>query len=171
MKRFLKASILLSLFTLFLLSCTSNWTKNSGSVTTDDDIKAMFEAHEYVSGYNYFYTANSWTNSPVAIVGIKEEYELVKDSNRQFWTNWQQLEPGSERLKELIEAMDNTTSYGYILYAPDGEDQIGVMYTTRFGIVYPIKSDADKPEIRFKEENLIAVKPKTHDISGFSGAP
>ncbi len=145
------------------MSCASNWSKNNGRVAQDSDIEAMFENHEYVSGYSYFYTANYWTNSPVAIVGIKEEYELVKDSNRQFWTNWQQLEPDSEKLKELVEAMDNITSYGYLLYTPGGEDQIGIMYAR--------KSDADKPEIRFKEEYLIAVKPKTHDISGFSGAP
>ena len=162
-ERFLKLIFLLWIFSLFILSCASNSTKSNGSVATNDDIKARFENHEYVSGYSYFYTANYWTNSPVAIVGIKEEYELVKDSNRQFWTKWQQLELGSEKLKELVEAMDKQTSYGFILYAPGDEDQIG--------IVYARKSDADKPEIRFIEENLIAVKPKTHDVSGFSGAP
>ena len=87
----------------------------------------------------------------------------MKDSNRQFWTNWQQLEPGSEKLKELVEAMDRTTSYGFIIYSPAGADQIGIMYSTKWG--------SDMPEIRFKEGNLIVVKPKTHDVSGPSGAP
>ena len=161
MKRFIKLSFLLPLFSLFLLSCTSNWTKNNGSVTTDDDITAMIQAHEYVSGYNYFYTANYWTNSPVAIVGIKEEYELVKDSNRQFWTNWQQLEPGNEKLNELVEAMDNTKSYGFIIYAPGGEDQIGILYSGKSGV--------DLPEIRFKDGNQIVIIPSSGPGAG--GAP
>ena len=63
----------------------------------------MFENYEYVSNYNYFYT--SYGNGPEAIVGIKKDYELVKDSGRINVTNWQQFEPDSEKLKELVDAM------------------------------------------------------------------
>ena len=166
MKRILKISFLLSTFILFMMSCASNWTKNNGGVSQDDDIKAMFENHEYVSEYNYFYTANYRYNSPQAIVGIKKDYKLVNDSSGLYWTNWQQFEPGSEKLKELVETIDNPTSaysstIGFIIYAPGGGDQIGIMYSVKW---YP-----DIPEIRFKDRNLIAVKPRTFLTS--SGAP
>ncbi|MBW1971073.1 MAG: hypothetical protein JRI82_16555 [Deltaproteobacteria bacterium] len=68
MKRILEISFLLSLFSLIMLSCASNWTKNIGSSVQDDDIKTMFETYEYVSNYNYFYTG--YGNDPEAIVGI-----------------------------------------------------------------------------------------------------
>lgn len=78
-------------------------------------------------------------------------------------TNWQQFEPSGEKLKELVEAMYNPTSFGYIIYAPGGRDQIGIMYSAKW--------DADMPEIRFKDGNLIVVKPVTFNLSGSSGAP
>ncbi len=166
MKKILKTSFLLSLFCLLMLSCASNSTKNNGRAAANDDIKAMFEAHEYVPEYNYFYTADYRTKSPYAIVGIKKDFELVKDSSGLYWTNWQQFEPGSEKLKELVEAViAATTAYsstsGFIIYAPGGEDQKGIMYAK--------KVDPDIPEIRFKDRNLIVVKPRKYLTS--SGAP
>ena len=71
MKRFLILFFLLSAFSLFMLSCASNWTKKNGSFARDDDIKTMFETHEYVSDYNYFYTDSAYWDYPEAIVGIK----------------------------------------------------------------------------------------------------
>ena len=166
MKRFLILFFLLSLISLFMLSCASNWPKDFGSYTQDEEIKTMIEAHEYVSEYNYFYTADYWYNSPQAIVGIMKDYKLVNDSSGLYWTNWQQFEPGSEKLKEIVEIIGNPTSaysstIGFIIYAPGGGDQIGIMYSVKW---YP-----DIPEIRFKDRNLIAVKPRTFLTS--SGAP
>ena len=167
MKRILEISFLLSLFSLFMLSCASNWSKNNGSVSQDDDIKAMFETHEYDLKYNYYYNLGRWNRSPVAIAGINKDYVLVKESNPSDFTNWQQFEPGNVKLKELVDAMDKPTSHyyssaGFILYAPGGEDQIGIMYyASRFG--------SDKPEIRFKDENQIVVIPSTGPGAG--GAP
>ena len=167
MKIFLKVSILLSLFSLFILSCASNWIKNNGSVSQDDDIKAMFETHEYDSKYKYFYNLGRWNRSPVAIAGIDKDYVLVKESNPSDFTNWQKFEPGNEKLKELFDAMDkptsnNYSSAGFIIYAPGGEDQIGIMYyVSRFG--------SNKPEIRFKDENQIVVIPSSGPGAG--GAP
>ena len=91
-----------------MLSCASNWTKNYGSFSRDDDIKTMFENYEYVSNYSYFYT--SYGNGSEAIVGIKKDYELVKVSGWVSVTNWQQFESGGEKLKELVEVMYNPTS-------------------------------------------------------------
>ena len=45
MKRLLLLFFLLSLISLFMLSCASNWPKNFGSYTQDEEIKTMFEAH------------------------------------------------------------------------------------------------------------------------------
>jgi hypothetical protein len=160
MKTILEISFLLSLFSLFMLSCASNWTKNNGSSVQDDDIKTMFETYEYVSNYNYFYTG--YGNDPEAIVGIKKDYELVKVSGRVNVTNWQQFEPGEEKLKELVEAMNmpgRGTPYGSIINAPGG-DQVGVMYTTSWESSYS--------EIRLKDGNLIAVIPH-HDNSPYGG--
>ena len=160
MKRILEISFLLLLFSLFMLSCASNWTKNNGSSVQDDDIKTMFETYEYVSNYNYFYTG--YGNDPEAIVGIKKDYELVKVSGRVNVTNWQQFEPGGEKLKELVEAMNmprRGTPYGSIINAPGG-DQVGVMYTTSRKSFYS--------EIRLKDGNLIAVIPH-HDNSPYGG--
>ena len=165
MKRLLSIFILSS-FCLLMLSCASNSTKNDGRAAANDDIKAMFEAHEYVPEYNYFYTADYRTKSPYAIVGIKKDYELVKDSSGLYWTNWQQFEPRREKLKELVEAVNAATTYysstiGYIIYAPGGEDQKGIMYSKQV--------EPDIPEIRFKDRNLIVVKPRKYLLS--SGAP
>jgi hypothetical protein len=156
MKRFLILFFLLSAFSLFMLSCASNWTKKNGSFVRDDDIKTMFETHEYVSDYNYFYTDSAYWDYPEAIVGIKKDYGLVKVSGWVSATNWQQFEPGSEKLKELVEAIYTRTSYGYIIYAPGGGDQIGVMYSQKWVGPYI-------PEIRFKDGDLIAVTPHKYN--------
>ena len=155
MKRFLILFFLLSAFCLLMLSCASNWTKNNGTFAQDDDIKTMFETHEYVSKYNYFYTVSAYANYPVAIVGIKKDYELVKVSGWVSVTNWQQFESGGEKLKELVEAMYNRTSYGYIIYAPGG-DQLGVMYLQRWSGPYI-------PEIRLKDGNQLEVTPHKYN--------
>ena len=155
MKRFLILFFLLSAFCLFMLSCASNWTKNNGIFSRDDDIKTMFETYEYVSEYNYFYTASIYDNRPRAIVGIKKDYELVKVSGWNTVTNWQQFESGGEKLKEIVEAMYNPTSYGYIIYAPGG-DQIGVMYSHKMTGPYI-------SEIRLKDGNQLEITPHKYD--------
>jgi hypothetical protein len=121
----------------------------------DDDIKAMFENYEYVSNYSYFYTG--YGNGPEAIVGIKKDYELVKVSGRGNVTNWEQFEPGGEKLKELVEAIKadryperNSPTYGYIISTPGG-DQVGVMYAVRLPETYT--------QIGLRDGNLIAVSP------------
>ena len=156
MKRFLILFFLLSFFSHFLLSCASNWTKNNGSFLQDDDIKTMFETHKYVTEYNYFYTESVYSDYLAAIVGIKKDYELVKVSGWVSKTNWQQFEPSGEKLKELVEAMYNPTSFGYIIYAPGGRDQVGIMYSQKWRRPY-------NPEIQFKDGNLIAVTPHKYD--------
>ena len=160
MKRFLKISFLLSLFSLFMLSCVSSGTKTIGNSVQDDDIKAKFENYEYVSNYSYFYT--SYGNGPEAIVGIKKDYELVKVSGRGNVTNWQQFETGGEKLKELVEAIKadrypdrNDPTYGYIISTPGG-DQVGVMFAIRLPRTFR--------QIGLRDGNLIAVSP--HIISG-----
>ena len=156
MKRFLILFFLLSAFCLLMLSCASNWTKNNGGFAQDDDIKTMFETHEGVPDYNYFYTFSlKFSNRPEAIVGIKKDYELVKISGWINVTNWQQFESGGEKLKELVEAMYNPTSYGYIIYAPGG-DQIGVMYSQKWPPVWV-------PEVRLKNGNQLEVTPHKYN--------
>jgi len=154
MKRFLILFFLLSAFCFLMLSCASNWTKNNGSSVQDDDIKTMFETYEYVSKYNYFYSG--YENAPEAIIGIQKDYELVKVSGWANVANWQQFEPGGEKLIELIDAMRNRSRpYGYIINEPGG-DQIGVMFTTRWGTSYI-------NEIRFKDGNQLEVTPHKYN--------
>jgi hypothetical protein len=168
MKRLSILFFLLSLIFLFMLSCASNSTKNNGRVATDDDIRAMFKTYEYDLKYNYFYSLGKWSSVPEAIVGINKDYVLVKESYESDFTNWQQFEPGSEKLKELVDAMVKPTSnyyseVGFKIYAPGGGDQIGIMYSVnRFG--------SNKPEIRFKDGNQIVV-PSTFYPPGPGGAP
>lgn len=147
-----------------MLSCASNWTKKYGSSVQDADVKALFENYEYVSNYNYFYTGIA--NDPEAILGIQKKYELVKVSGRINVTNWQQYEPGGEKLKELVEAIkamrnpeQRGSTYGYIIYAPGG-DQVGVMYTTNrgWGLTYT--------DIRLKDGKQIVVTP--HYDAGYA---
>ena len=159
MKRLLIISFLLSLFSLFMLSCASNWTKNSGSSVQRDEIKAMFENYEHVSNYSYFYT--SYGNGPEAIVGLKKDYELVKVSGWANVTNWQQFEPGVEKLKELVEAIKadrypepNSPIYGYIISA-SGEDQVGVLYRIGF--------PGTATQILLRDGNQIAVIPHKYN--------
>ena len=135
-----------------MLSCASSRTKTIGDSMQDDDIKAMFENYEYVSNYSYFYT--SYGNGPEAIVGIQRDYELVKVSGRVNVTNWQQFEPGGEKLKELVEAMNmpgRGTPYGSIINAPGG-DRIGVMYAT--------KGKSSYTDIRLMDGNQLEVTPR-----------
>jgi len=165
MRRVLEIGFLLSLFSLFMLSCASNWTKTIGNKVPDEDIKALFENYEYVSNYSYFYTG--YGDGPVAIVGINKDYELVKVSGRGNVTNWQQFEAGGEKLKELVDAIKAYRgpdriglTYGYIISTPGG-DQVGVMYYTRL-------SNGGGIEIQLREGNRIAVSP--HSYRG-GGAP
>jgi hypothetical protein len=158
MKRFLILFFLLSAFCLLMLSCASNWTKKYGNSVQDADVKAMFENHEYVSSYNYFYTG--YGNGPEAILGILKNYELVKVSGRVNVTNWQQLEPSGEKLKELVEAMNmlgRGIPYGSIINAPGG-DQVGVMYATTLPNSHTV--------IRLKDGNLMTVTP--HNDTGYA---
>lgn len=153
MKRNFTIPFLPSLICLLILSCSSNWPKNFGIYTQEEGIKTMFEAHEYVSEYNYFYTG--YTNSPEAIVGINKDYDLVRVSGWGHTTDWQKIEPDSKKLKEIVEAMYSPTSYGYIIYAPDGV-QVGIMYSQKWGSVWV-------PEIRLKNGNQLEVTPHKYN--------
>jgi len=113
----------------------------------------MIEAHEYVSEYNYFYT--TYIGSPEAIVGIDKYYDLVKISGWARTTDWQEIEPGSKKLNEMVEAMAGKTRYGYIIYGPGG-NQVGVMYTGKWGTRYT-------PEIRLKNGNQLEVTPHKYN--------
>ncbi len=160
MKRNFTILFLFSLICLFIMSCSSNWPKNYGSYTQDNGIKAMFEDHEHVSEYNYFYT--TYEGSTEAIVGIDKEYELVKVSGWAHTTDWQKIEPGSKNLKEIVEAMYKPTKYGYIIYGPGG-NQVGVMYTGNWGTRYT-------PEIRLKDGNQLEVTPHKYNSTWAPGA-
>jgi len=157
MKRILEISFLLSLFSLFMLNCASNWTNTVGNKVQDEDIKALFENYEYVSNYSYFYTG--YGDGPVAIVGINKDYELVKVSGRGNVTNWQQFETGGEKLKELVDTIKayrgperKGLTDGYIISTPGG-DQVGIMYVMRWWGSQTFKI------IEFRDGNLIAVSP------------
>jgi len=154
MKRFLEIGFLLSLFCLFMLSCASN--RSVGNTLQDADIKAMFENYEHISDYNYFYTG--YGNGPEAIVGIDKDYELVKVSGRSNITNWQQFEPDSEKMKELVDAIKVNRSsegpylnppWGGIIYGP-GRDQAAVLYVTGM---------PSGKSSWFKDDNKIVVTP------------
>ena len=154
MKRPLTLFSLLSLISLFMLSCASNRTV--GNTLQDADIKAMFENYEYNSDYNYFYTG--YGNGPEAIVGLKKDYELVKVSGRSNITNWQQFEPDSEKMKELVDTIKANRSFegrylsppwGGIIYGP-GRDQVAVLYATGM---------AGGKSSWFKDENQVVVIP------------
>ena len=151
MKRFLILFFLLSAICLLMLSCASNWTKTHGSYEQEPEITTMFETHEYVSDYNYFYT--DYANHPVAIVGIKKDYELVKVSGWGITITWQKFEAGGDKLKELVGAVRNPgpPPYGYIINAPAG-NQVGVMYIKKWGPQY-------FPEILFLDGNQLEITP------------
>ena len=144
----------LSLSCLLILSCSSNWTKTLGSYEQESEIRTMFETHDYISDYNYFYTG--YVKSPEAIVGIHQDYDLVKVSGWPNVTNWQKFEPDGGKLKELVEAMRNAgRPYGYNISVPGG-DQVGVMYTYDWGRWYT-------PFIRLKEGNQLEVAPHKYN--------
>ena len=153
MKRILILFLILSFNFLITMGCASNWPKNFGSYTQAEEIKTMFEAHEYVSEYNYFYT--SYQGSPEAIIGIDKDFDLVRVSGWARTTDWQEIEPGSNNLKEIVETMYKRTKYGYIIYGPDG-NRVGVMYTGNWGTRYA-------PEIRLKNGNKIEVTPHKYN--------
>ena len=156
MRRLLILFFLLSLISLLVLSCASNRTKKNGSFAKDDDIKTMFENYEYDTKYKYYYTVSAYNNYPEAIIGIKKDYELVKVSGWASVTNWQQFEPDSEKLKELVGEMYNPTSYGYIIYGPD-VDQIGIIYSQRWNWRWWVS------EVRLKNGNQIAITPHKYN--------
>ena len=162
MKRLLKFIFLLFPFALLLLSCVTTG-KNWGSSVQDDDVKAMFENYEYVSDYSYFYTSHG--NGIEAIVGLKKDYELVKVSGWLYVTNWQQFEPGVEKLKELVEVIKadrypdpNYPIYGYIISA-SGEDQVGVLYRIGF--------PGSATQILLRDGNQIEVIPHKYTSTTF----
>ena len=154
MKRHLVLFFILSLIFLFMLSCANT----IGNKVKDDEIKTLFENYEYVSNYSYYYTA--YGDGPVAVVGINNDYELVKVSGRGNVTNWQQFEAGGEKLKELVDAIKadrgperKGLTDGYNISTPDG-DQVGVMYLARLS--------SGGIQIQFMEGNRIAVSPHNY---------
>ena len=162
MKRFLPLICILSTFCILLTGCASNWTKNLGRSVPDDDIKAMFERHEYVADYNYFYTR--FASSPEAILGIQREFELISASGwKGSKTSWQQFEPEGTKLKEFVEAMSSKPGrfppFGYSIKAPNG-NQIGVMYATPRG---PGWSD----QIQLTDGTLLSVTPSLYRPSRY----
>ena len=87
--------------------------------------------------------------------------DTTKVSGRINITNWQQFEPGVEKLKELVEAIKadrypepNSPIYGYIISA-SGEDQVGVLYRIGF--------PGTATQILLRDGNQIAVIPHKYN--------
>lgn len=122
-----------------------------GSIEKDSAVAQKFKNYQYSPNYNYFYTG--YVKSPEAIVGIRKGYDLVKAAGWANVTNWQSFEPSDSGIfSELVNGMGKGWSYyGAYIKVPSGE-QIGIMYTNRWGSWY-------SPHIRLLENNRLEVVP------------
>jgi hypothetical protein len=110
---------------------------NYGQLKSDPEVTQAFNNYQILPDYKYFYRGSS--SSPLAIVGIKEEYEL---SSRL----WVQIDPKSKDFRALIDKVSlqgmggTTRPWGFVILDPAG-NQVGVWYSAIRGAAVEINSN------------------------------
>jgi hypothetical protein len=112
--------VMIFFFTLFL-SCVG---ANYGGLRLSNDVNKIFESHQVLDDYNYYYSGSD--NRPAAILGVHKDYTLRSNL-------WKSVEMTSEQLKLWVNMMTDHRGtdiriYGSRVISPDGKD-IGIWYS------------------------------------------
>jgi len=133
-ERLLAAIIAPSIVIMVLGACS---TVNYGQLKPDHEVTQAFKNYQILPNLKYYYRGTS--SSPIAIAGIKENYEL--DSNL-----WVKIDPDSNEFQALIEKVSLQGSgsvvnpWGFIILDPSGREA-GVWYSAIRAAAVVIKDD------------------------------
>ena len=120
--RFSAAIILISICVIVLNSCSLS---NYGQLKSDKEITQAFENYHILPNLKYYYRGTY--SRPIAIVGIKDDFEL----NSNLWVK---IDPNSKDFQALIEKVSlqgagNTVNpWGFIILDHSGRE-VGVWYS------------------------------------------
>ena len=140
-----EAVICLSLF-FFLSSCA---TQNIGKLQPSADITKIFEDHQILSDYIYYYSGLQGV--PDAIIGIHSDYSLRTDQ-------WQQADLNSLTLKKWMFRMQTVQllrPQGAWILDPDG-NRVGIWFAAM-----------RQTSVRLQQNNrVVIVPPKPPKLQG-----
>jgi hypothetical protein len=116
------AIILLSMILIAFIACS---TSNYGKLKSNPEVTQAFESYQILPNHKYYYRGSF--DSPLAIVGINENYEL----NSKLWV---EIDPQSKNFRSLIDrvsvqGMGRTIQpWGFMILDHGGND-VGVWYS------------------------------------------
>ena len=122
MGRLLTAIILFSLMLIAFSGCSMS---NYGQLKSNPEVTQAFENYQISPGYKYYYRGTY--GSPIAIVGINNNYQL----NSRLWV---QIDPESKDFRTLINKVSlqgtggTTHPWGFTILDNAGND-VGVWYS------------------------------------------
>ena len=122
MAKFLTAIIL---FLSVLIAFSGCSMSNYGQLKSNLEVAQAFENYQILPGYKYYYRGTY--GSPIAIVGIKNNYQL----NSRLWV---QIDPESKDFRTLINKVSlqgtgsTTHPWGFTILDSAGHD-VGVWYS------------------------------------------
>jgi len=133
-QRLLAAIILSSIVIMVLAGCSM---ANYGQLKPNDEVTQAFKNSQILPNLKYYYRGTY--SRPIAIVGIKENYEL--DSKL-----WVKIDPDSKDFQALIKKVSLQGSgsivnpWGFIILDPSGKEA-GVWYSAIRAAAVEIKAD------------------------------
>ena len=116
------AIILSSMILIAFIACS---TSNYGKLKSNPEVTQTFESYHILPNHKYYYRGSY--NSPLAIVGINENYEL----NSKLWV---EIDPQSKDFRALINKVSlqgtgsTTQPWGFMILDHGGND-VGVWYS------------------------------------------
>jgi hypothetical protein len=120
--KFYNAIISFSIIIMILCGCSLS---NYGKLQSNKEVTQAFEDYQILPNLNYYYRGTY--SRPIAIVGIKENYEL----NSNLWVK---IDPNSKDFQALIEKVSlqgsggNVNPWGFNILDHSGKD-VGVWYS------------------------------------------
>jgi hypothetical protein len=133
-ERLLAAIISSSIIIMALGGCSM---ANYGQLKSDKEVTQAFENYQVLPNLKYYYRGTY--SRPIAIVGIKENYEL----NSNLWVK---IDPNSKDFRALIEKVSlqglgsTANPWGFIILDPSGKEA-GVWYSAIRGAAVEIKDN------------------------------
>jgi hypothetical protein len=121
-ERFSAAIISFSIIIMLLSGCSLS---NYGQLKSNKEVTEAFENYQILPNLKYYYRGTY--SRPIAIVGIKENYELSSNL-------WVKIDPNSKDFQALIEKVSLQGSggivnpWGFIILDHSGRD-VGVWYS------------------------------------------
>jgi hypothetical protein len=133
-ERFSAAIISFSIIMMLFSGCSLS---NYGQLKSNKEVTQAFESYQILPNLKYYYRGTY--SRPIAIVGIKENYELVSNL-------WVKIDPNSEDFQALIEKVSlqgsgsTVNPWGFNILDHSGND-VGVWYSAIRAAAVEINAD------------------------------